>query len=675
MAPTIGDIQKRLGLKGAIIRGGEPWKTDEIKDLEKDIRDFYQKYEPYLKREEEYPAEFDDEIIAVLKTHAKKVWPDTLIRSEATTKWLYVAGEIPEYLEDLYHDRHMDKIEPLFRELLNMRVKIYRGNQRHAEIKKQQKAHEIAAATAASPALSDSDLTDFDSSGGTPSLIHVIKFESDESRERLQAIVKGDEFSLRKRKVTQTDSPLDAIKRSKQTATPAEHDYAQHIPTWATTNNDTVRVATPQRYENAPELLVSAASGLTHGFVPVNLPQPQSHEQPRLQEVSDSDEDTSVRGGATLSLHSSDGSCPDLENVAHHQPDTPSEGVTLSSGMQYSLPQGTPLRAQMSGMEKSVPQSLEHPRDVATEGSLPSVIGDQFIPWQKLDNKKRMARRSKVPLRPMMANGDSDSTPELSARGSQSVMHLPSRPSAGVSNSPLPQQDVSMSADVDVNGDDSHSSNSNTEKRKLKRRTNWTAPTSESSKRRSRNTSTATPSAPNDAQQNLTPLSVHQRTYHIPSVDASPRQAAQQYGASPVNAVLDAASPQPRPADSPVTTTGPIIINKAMIPPADMPVSAELITTHFAKTFVKFNLAVNGRSFLKMIKLGDCFDAANLHATINNRFKHALQGQVPTEIAFTIHDNEYAIDSDEGGQVLYDEFLQVLVSGHQSSPVVAEVRL
>ncbi|CAD0043995.1 unnamed protein product [Aureobasidium pullulans] len=610
MAPTIGDIQKRLGLKGAIIRGGEPWKTDEIKDLEKDIRDFYQKYEPYLKREEEYPAEFDDEIIAV--------WPDTLIRSEATTKWLYVAGEIPEYLEDLYHDRHMDK------ELLNMRVKIYRGNQRHAEIKKQQKAQEIAAATAASPALSDSDLTDFDSSGGTPSLIHVMKFETDESRERLQAIVKGDEFSLRKRKVTQTDSPLDAIKRSKQTATPAEHDYAQHIPTWATTNNDTVRVATPQRYENAPELLVSAASGLTHGFVPVNLPQPQSHEQPRLQEVSDSDEDTSVRGGATLSLHSSDGSCPDLENVAHHQPDTPSEGVTLSSGMQYSLPQGTPLRAQMSGMEKSVPQSLEHPRDVATEGSLPSVIGDQFIPWQKLDNKKRMARRSKVPLRPMMANGDSDSTPELSARGSQSVMDLPSRPSAGVSNSPLPQQDVSMSADVD-----------------LKRRTNWTAPTSESSKRRSRNTSTATLSAPNDAQQNLTPLSVHQRTYHIPSVDASPRQAAQQYAASPVNA--------------------------AMIPPADMPVSAELITTHFAKTFVKFNLAVNGRSFLKMIKLGDCFDAANLHATINNRFKHALQGQVPTEIAFTIHDNEYAIDSDEGGQVL--------VNGHQSSPVVAEVRV
>ncbi|CAD0056832.1 unnamed protein product [Aureobasidium pullulans] len=596
MAPTIGDIQKRLGLKGAIIRGGEPWKTDEIKDLEKDIRDFYQKYEPYLKREEEYPAEFDDEIIAV--------WPDTLIRSEATTKWLYVAGEIPEYLEDLYHDRHMDK------ELLNMRVKIYRGNQRHAEIKKQQKAQEIAAATAASPALSDSDLTDFDSSGGTPSLIHVIKFETDESRERLQAIVKGDEFSLRKRKVTQTDSPLDAIKRSKQTATPAEHDYAQHIPTWATTNNNTVRVATPQRYENAPELLVSAASGLTHGFVPVNLPQPQSHEQPRLQEVSDSDEDTSVRGGATLSLHSSDGSCPDLENVAHHQPDTPSEGVTLSSGMQYSLPQGTPLRAQMSGMEKS------------------------------LDNKKRMARRSKVPLRPMMANGDSDSTPELSARGSQSVMDLPSRPPAGVSNSPLPQQDVSMSADVDVNGDDSHSSNSNTEKRKLKRRTNWTAPTSESSKRRSRNTSTATPSAPKDAQQNLTPLSVHQRTYHIPSVDASPRQAAQQYAASPVNAVLDAASPQPRPADSPVTTTGPIIINKAIIPPADMPVSAELITTHFAKTFVKFNLAVNGRSFLKMIKLGDCFDAANLHATINNRFKHALQGQVPTEIAFTIHDDE-----------------------------------
>lgn len=365
---------------------------------------------------------------------------------------------------------------------------------------------------------------------------------------------------------------------------------------------------------------------------------------------------------------------PDFDSEAHHLPDTPSEGVLLSSGMQYSLPQDTPLRAQINQSTKPAQQPLQHSRDVTAEDSLPSVIGDKFVPWQDLSVKKRKAKRSKIPLRPMLANEDSDNISELPARGSQSLTNLPSRPSSGAPKSPLTQQDDSISADVHG---DAGKSNNESETRKLKRRTNWTAPISELLKSKPNDTSTAIPSVQEDAQEHHTPAPIHESTYRAPYVDASPRHAAQQHATSPVGAVLSASHPQPMQIDSPETTTGLNIINNSMItPPTDMPVSTQLITSRLSKTFVRFNLAVNRRSFLKMIKLSDCFDAVNLHETINNRFKHALQGQTPTEIAFTINDNEYAIDPDEGGQVLYDEFLQVLAdSGLQSSPVVAEVRV
>jgi hypothetical protein len=108
MALKVGDILKRLGLRGAIIRYGEPWKTQETKDLEDDIRAFYQKYEPYLKREEEYPFEFNTDLNDVLQKHGPRLWPDGP-RSEDTTRWLFPAGEISEYPEDIYFTRHFDK--------------------------------------------------------------------------------------------------------------------------------------------------------------------------------------------------------------------------------------------------------------------------------------------------------------------------------------------------------------------------------------------------------------------------------------------------------------------------------------------------------------------------------------------------------------------------------------
>lgn len=108
MALKVGDILKRLGLRGAIIRYGEQWKTQEIKDLEEDIRAFYQKYEPYLKREEEYPFEFNTDLNDVLQKHGPQLWPDGP-HNQDTTLWLFTAGEIDEYPEDIYFSRHFDK--------------------------------------------------------------------------------------------------------------------------------------------------------------------------------------------------------------------------------------------------------------------------------------------------------------------------------------------------------------------------------------------------------------------------------------------------------------------------------------------------------------------------------------------------------------------------------------
>lgn len=109
--PRVGDLQKRLGLRGAIIRFGERWKTDEIKNLENDTRVFYQKYEPFKAAGTPYPPEFEPEIEAILQHHGPLVWPDGPRSTEteetdgqetSPCPWLFPAQSIPEYPEDIY---------------------------------------------------------------------------------------------------------------------------------------------------------------------------------------------------------------------------------------------------------------------------------------------------------------------------------------------------------------------------------------------------------------------------------------------------------------------------------------------------------------------------------------------------------------------------------------------
>lgn len=564
-----------------------------------------------------------------------------------------------------------------------MRVKVYRSNQRHAELKaKEKREAELAAAAAANantstndPALSDSDLTDFDSHEETPSLVHVIKFETDESKTKLQEIFKSEEFNLRKRKL-KTDSPLSSAKRLKQPRVPSEPvepSYSQHIPTWTTTNDDMIRVASPLHLDNGHELLVAAASGYTHGFVPVN--RPEHNEQP-AQHISDSDDDGSVLGRTALSLHSSDGSSPN--NESHHLPETPGEGVLLHT--QYALPQDTAPSVQTN---ESIPKSTQHEQpiqeavapapEMSSEATSQPQVTDKFIPWTKLS--KRRAKRSKTALRPMVNPEDIEPVPQAN----QSQIELPTRQPLSIPDlAPTPQRDESFASVDDENS---------TESRKLLRRTHVRTPATETAKHTTDNTSMATPSAPqhNTPQINhLTPLSTHTqiRTYRTPYANPHPHPPVPTPQSVPtsVDAVLRAVSSHPAPIDSPLTMSGPTptIMNKQMPIPADMPVSAQIITNHFANTFVKFTLTVNGRSSHKNIKLADCFDAVALHQTVNNRFKHGLSGQAPSEIVFTFADEEFGIDTpDESGQSLWDEFMQMIINNAPSGtcPITAAVRV
>ncbi|KAH0294049.1 hypothetical protein M436DRAFT_81901 [Aureobasidium namibiae CBS 147.97] len=639
MALKVGDILKRLGLRGAIIRYGEQWKTQEIKDLEEDIRAFYQKYEPYLKREEDYPFEFNTDLNDVLQRHGPRLWPDGL-HNEGSTFWLFPAGEIDEYPEDICFSRHFEKIQPLFATLLAMRVKVYRSNQRHAELKAREKREaEVAAAantiTLDHP-LSDSDLTDFDSHDELPSLVHAIKFTTEDGKAKVQEILKGEEFNLRKRKVA-TDSPSKSIKRPRKSTVPVEpfepvepvdQGYVQDISIWTTTNPESTHVASPPRLDNGHELLVAAASGRSHGFVSVNQTEQTEHNvhpMPPVQsgpEVPDSYD--------VMNPHMSNSSSPNNEN--HNLPETPGEGALLHT--QYSLPQDkeTSLSAQhVHDHQRALPEVFEPSSQPQTS--------DKFIPWPKIN--KRRAKRSKTALRPMLNDDDM----ELSAQDAQSMTELPSRPSSGPSDLP-PQQEAPLASPALV--DDSESS------RKLMRRTHVRTPAAE----------------PNVAT--FTPVSTQKRSYQTPYAHP-PLSTPQSVSTS---AVLDATNPHPATLHSPLVASTPTIAH--MPPSADTPLSAQLITNHFAQAFVKFTLPLpNGRSANKMIKLTDCSDAFALHQAVIHRFKHALAGQIPSEIVVTSANEDYEIEADECGQHTWNEFMQTVVDTAPpgTCPIVALVRV
>jgi hypothetical protein len=546
-----------------------------------------------------------------------------------------------------------------------MRVKVYRSNQRHAELKAKDKRDAEAAAAAATAAanpsisdsqLSDSDLTDFDSHDEMPSLVHTIKFTEDNSKAKLQEILKGEEFNLRKRKVA-TNSPSKSIKRPKQSTVPVEpveQIYNQNISTWTTTNPEITHVASPSQLNNGHDLLVAAASGQSHGFVSVNQTKQTEQTMQPVQfvqsgpEISDSDEGASLPGPTALNSHMSNASSPNNEN--HHLPETPGEGVLLPT--QYSLPQDAAQSNEMT--PKAAQRLLEYQQalaEVTAEASSQTQPSDKFISWPKIN--KRRAKRSKTALRPMLNDDDMD----LSIQDSQSTTELPSRPSIGTTDLP-PQQEEPL-ASVD--------NHDNTDSRKLMRRTHVHTPAAEPSRR----AISAVPTA--------TPVSTQRRPYQTPYADVHQPFPTPQSVTSSADAVPGAANPHPAPIDSPLVASGPTIINKQVPPPpADTPLSAQLITNHFANNFIKFTLPVpNGPSENKWIKLVDCYDAHALHQAVITRFKHPLAGQTPSEIVFTFDNENFPVEADECGQGTWDGFMQTVVDSAPpgTCPIVASVRV
>ncbi|KAG9764684.1 hypothetical protein KCU73_g852, partial [Aureobasidium melanogenum] len=217
----LGDLQRRLGLRGAILRGGEPWRTVEIRHFMHDVKAFYQGYEQYLCRKEPYPDTFDTDIDTMLDAHGPVLWPGGP-RDQTRQPWLFLANDHPAYQHDLYYSLHRDnKIRPLFSSLLHKQVAVYHGNQKtmkQKEVKVEVEEGEVAATTTSSPAWPRSLLTNADTAADEP-------WSPDRNVRRVQSLAGAaeprkmtvdQEFSLRKRK-RGDDSPI--IRASKSSGT------------------------------------------------------------------------------------------------------------------------------------------------------------------------------------------------------------------------------------------------------------------------------------------------------------------------------------------------------------------------------------------------------------------------------------------------------------------------
>jgi hypothetical protein len=86
--------------------------------------------------------------------------------------------------------------------------------------------------------------------------------------------------------------------------------------------------------------------------------------------------------------------------------------------------------------------------------------------------------------------------------------------------------------------------------------------------------------------------------------------------------------------------------------------STGLTGNHLEAMFVEFTLIVNDWSIHRAIRLGDCCNADVLHHALNDLFKDKLMNRVPSELVFTFGCDEYTINADEGGQMLWNELIE-----------------
>jgi len=104
----IGSITRRLGLKGALIRWGEKWRTSEIKALQRDVTTLNKKHFHLNVEEMRDDKALNDDILEMLKIHGPILWPKPNAKKEDDRSWLFYANDAnaPEYTTNFVYNVH-----------------------------------------------------------------------------------------------------------------------------------------------------------------------------------------------------------------------------------------------------------------------------------------------------------------------------------------------------------------------------------------------------------------------------------------------------------------------------------------------------------------------------------------------------------------------------------------
>jgi len=104
----IGAITRRLGLKGALVRWGEKWRTSEIKAFQSDISTLNKKHFHLNVEDMRDDKTLNDDILELLKIHGPLLWPKPDAKKGDDRSWLFHANDpdAPGYTTDFFYNVH-----------------------------------------------------------------------------------------------------------------------------------------------------------------------------------------------------------------------------------------------------------------------------------------------------------------------------------------------------------------------------------------------------------------------------------------------------------------------------------------------------------------------------------------------------------------------------------------
>jgi hypothetical protein len=492
-------------------------------------------------------------------------------------------------------------------------------------------------------------LTDLDSNDETHSLVHTIRFASDDSKAKLQKILKDKEFNLRKRKAAANLS-MRSSKRSMQSAVPVERPrklYNKNMSAGTAAGPEINYIASHDLFDTDHKSpLPMASEQRSQSFLNASPTQEKAQGHRPMEtlmfdlKVQDSNEGASISAGTSLNSHIR--SAIPSNNDYRYQPAIAEEDDHLPMDKAYSN------EITLDAAHRSSEYQQE-PGDVTIGAPLQLQPFDEFRPWEELT--KRRAKRSRLILRPALGKGRR----VFLVGDHQSMAGITSRPLSAIRD--LTSQQGEILASVDDKDD--------TGIRKLMRRTYVHVPSTQAS---DYVTSTAPTSKSTSTQPRLS------QTPYTDTHSYSPTQQSASNSDGSINAV----DPDPAPVCSALIASGPTLLNKQTARLDHVALSAQLIANHFPNEFVKFTIpGIDGLAENKWMKLADCYDVTAMHQTVIDRFRHPLAGRLPSEIVFILTNESFAIEADDCGQRTWDEFVQTVVDSAPpgTCPITASVSL